>query len=342
MVTVKITETYDLSTQVNKMGLIGIHTPSTATITKVWGNLFKAHSHFRLTHCDVSMACASLLPADPLQIGTSEGDIAPQDMFNPILYSAMSNEGFNRLINRLYHDPQVAPEGSGGYSCLVREDIDTTELGVTGATPFDLYYGLLADSKNWRKAMPQSGLQIRGLYPIVYSVVSTYGNGMLRGTSTVNQTPEKCIGVDASDLVKIPTGGGTDTNVSMYGDGYAQGFLMKGPSMRLPSIPTTAYYASNASTGGSVYDPSYPPCYVCAIVLPPGKLNKFYFRMRITWYVEFTGLRSDIDAGLMSGLTNLGKFTYMTDYAEQSKTMDNLEDSIDTHDADLEHVMTSA
>ncbi|ADB24814.1 ORF9 [Chimpanzee stool associated circular ssDNA virus] len=87
---VKVSETYDLSTQTDKMGFVGIHTPEGKLVYNMWSGLFKNFRKFRYASCDVTMACASMLPADPLQIGVEAGDIAPQDMFNPILYKAVS------------------------------------------------------------------------------------------------------------------------------------------------------------------------------------------------------------------------------------------------------------
>ena len=39
MVTVRISETYDLSTKVGKMGIVGIHTPTGSLIDKLWPGL---------------------------------------------------------------------------------------------------------------------------------------------------------------------------------------------------------------------------------------------------------------------------------------------------------------
>ena len=97
---VRISETYDLSTQVGKMGLIAVHTHSFHAISGAWGGLAKNHKFMRLVNCDITMACASMLPADPLQIGTEAGDIAPQDMFNPILFKGGSSRSGRGLHSR--------------------------------------------------------------------------------------------------------------------------------------------------------------------------------------------------------------------------------------------------
>ena len=65
MVQVRISETYDLSTKVGKMGIVGIHTPTGGLIDKMWSGLVLQTDRFRFVKCDVAMACASMLPADP-------------------------------------------------------------------------------------------------------------------------------------------------------------------------------------------------------------------------------------------------------------------------------------
>ena len=184
MVTVRVSETYDLSTKVNKMGIVGIHTPTGSLIDKMWPGLVLQHKKMRFVKCDVAMACASMLPADPLQVGVEAGAIAPQDMFNPILYKAVSNDSMSNILAYLM--------GAGGEPALDFPNVDkgsivdinntlfTSSPGATGELSptydqFKMYYGLLADSNGWKKAMPQAGLTMRGLYPLVYQVIHPYG-----------------------------------------------------------------------------------------------------------------------------------------------------------------------
>ena len=63
---VKVSETYDLSTKTNKMGMLGIHTPDGKLVYSMWRGLFENFRKMRFVSCDVAMACASMLPADPL------------------------------------------------------------------------------------------------------------------------------------------------------------------------------------------------------------------------------------------------------------------------------------
>ena len=69
MVFVKVSETYDLSTKIGKMGIVGIHTPDSDLITRHYGGFVQNMKFAKFVQCDVAMACASMLPADPLRLG---------------------------------------------------------------------------------------------------------------------------------------------------------------------------------------------------------------------------------------------------------------------------------
>ena len=125
MVSVKISETYDLSTVIGSLGVIGIHTPSAAAIGRLWSGFQQNYRFMKFTGCDVSMACASMLPADPLQIGTESGDIAPADMFNPILYKAVSNESFENILAKM----------KAGQDLVVGNSVSEFDINSTTETP---------------------------------------------------------------------------------------------------------------------------------------------------------------------------------------------------------------
>ena len=156
MVQVRISETYDLSTKLNKMGIVGIHTPRGALIDQMWPGLVLQHKKFRFVKCDVAMACASMLPADPLQIGVEAGAIAPQDMFNPILYKAVSNDSMSQVLQYIVQAQQT---GSGTSATgLLQGSVASVNDPAFKADPedsvnidqFGIYYGLLSDTDGWR------------------------------------------------------------------------------------------------------------------------------------------------------------------------------------------------
>nr|QCC72708.1 capsid protein [Cressdnaviricota sp.] len=316
MVTVRVSETYDLSTKQNKMGIVGIHTPRGALISSLWGGLLQNHKMMRYVSCDVSMACASMLPADPLQIGVDAGDIAPQDMFNPILYKAVSNDSMSNLQAWLM-SVGVANAAVDKNSVI---DVNDTQFkfddGVA-INQFEMYYALLSDSDAWKKAMPQAGLQMKGLFPIVHEVVYNMNADDMKGLGYV-QNPTYPGSQD-----------GTSTHVNLAG--------MRGRALRMPAFPTIAH--ENNGNIKATPEQSKMDCYVAVIVLPPAKLNQLYYRLKVTWTIEFTGLRALTDINNWRYLANTGYQSYATDYATQSGKMSALEGMVDTDGASIEKIM---
>lgn len=322
MVTVRITETYDLSSKLDSMGVIGIHTPTASEITKVWGNMFNAHSHYKIKSMDCVMACASMLPADPLQIGSDAGQIAPSDMFNPILFTAVSNEGFNSIINKIFSGSSVG--NNANMSAVIKN------VGGSGSsyTAFDVYYALLAEPDRYRKAMPQAGMSMKHVVPIVYPLYGTYGNGLTPGS-------DGQVGKAPGDSAMSRAPGDEGTYVA-----NAVGWF-RGRPVPMPAIPTRGIYASSASTAGSQVNLSYPSTYVACIIVPPAKQNLMYFRLSITWNLEFFGIRSDLEDKNTLNLGIAGKSFYSTDYGEQSKNFEQKTDSVDVSGIDIEPIMLS-
>ena len=341
MVAVRVSETYDLSTKIGKMGLVGIHTPTGDLISRMWPGLILQHKKFKFVKCDVAMACASMLPADPLQIGVEAGSIAPQDMFNPILYKAVSNESMNQFQAWLNIVNQTAGLTGAFNQGSVVDVNDPTFLGEGGTNEvdqFSMYYALLADSDGWRKAMPQAGLEMRGLYPLVFQVVSQFGSG-----------PENSAG-DADANISVPSLTPADdqsptSNVMSVSS--IQNRTMRGPSMRMPAIDTTYFVGlGNADTdlapaGISVSTSldKVPPAYVGMIVLPPARQNQLYYRLKVTWTIEFAGLRSAVDISNWVNLERIGKLAYGSDYEAQSASMSAKTGMVDTAGSSITKIM---
>lgn len=314
MVTVSVSETYDLSTKPNKMSLIGVHTPPLSFVRKLWPGLFLNFKMVRFLSCDVSLACASVLPADPSQIGVEAGAIAPVDMLNPILYKAVSNESMSTLETRLAGMyPNSTDASVKGQSIIATKD-NATNL----EDEFPVYYGLLSNRDGWRVAMPQQGLSMTGLVPLVFEKL--YNNGTMSG-AVENTSADVYPGLR-------PNG-----SIVAY-----QSYAVKGNARPMPAINTTVFptgdlNASRVAPGftaanipstvdigeismvGQTTTPLVPPTYVAAICMPPSKLQTLYYRMVVRWKIEFTGLRpiteiTDWPAGLSSAST----FTYFSDY----------------------------
>ena len=172
MVFVKVRETYDLHTVQNKMTIIGIHTPKPDIIKANFPGLLMQCKAYRPVSADVKIACASVLPLDPQGIGLAEGDVAPEDVFNPILYKAISNIGMSQIEARITANSLdatgVAPVGGVDVVGQTADvDVDTATAEVD---EFPLYYGLLSNAHGWKTANPQSGLQMTNLRPMVFEI----------------------------------------------------------------------------------------------------------------------------------------------------------------------------
>lgn len=330
MVMVRVSETYDLSTKVGKLGMVGIHTPSGNLITRHYGGLCQNFKYARFVSCDVALACASMLPADPLQIGQDAGSIAPQDMFNPILYRAVSNESMNNFLAFLESGARASAITKGVDKNSV-VDINNANFmfNEQAVDQFQLYYGLLSNSDGWRKAMPQAGLEMRGLYPMVFRVNAN------------TAMPDANLGVMTDGNVAVTFGG-----ISATEGGVQNGHVsyMRGDGVRMPRFPTVGfgvneqYYLIGDVPGQSTLSHA-PLAYVGMIILPPAKLNQLYYRLKITWTIEFSDVRSQADILNWHSLAALGDVSYGTDYATQSKAMARTEGMVDTNGAELEKVM---
>lgn len=280
MVVVRMTEMYDMCTTKGKIGLIGIHTPSAEGMAKRWKGLFDNHRYYKILGCDVKIACASVLPADPLQVGVEAGDIAPQDMMNPILYCTMTNEGWNALVNRVYANI------TQGYN-----EIDTASVrgmpdafsGLSESEQETLYYQMLS-SDRFRKAMPQNGLTMSNVKPLVHQLVSTFGQS--GNTLVENQT-----GVNANVATTTALG------VPYQGNLNFANRVIRGKALPYPRLPCSIPGSKTGDSDGAyaglpngvpLLTVNAPFKTMCAcICLPPAKLNEFYFRMLVTWRIAF-------------------------------------------------------
>ncbi len=328
MVFVRVSETYDLSTKVDKMAIVGIHTPSNDLITRQWKGLFMNYGKVRLVSCDVTMACASILPADPLQVGVEAGSIAPQDMFNPILYKAVSNDSMNTFLQFLYgqqhaQDSNVVALSMGSIIDVHNTDFKDNEVNVD---QFKMYYGILSNSNGWKKAMPQAGLQMKGLYPLVFERLSNVGY-------TGNYT------TDAGIVPSVSDTGTFGNSIATYAKS------IRGNAKRMPAVPTVYFVQSNSQSNvdGQIVHTmdanNLPPAYVGLIILPPAKLNQLFYRLKVTWTVEFSDVRAMSDIQSWSGMAYIGEASYGTDYSAQASKMSSTTAMVDTDGADIQKIM---
>lgn len=316
MVFVKLTSMYDLSTAKDKMGIIAVKTPNMSYVQKKWSGLLRNFKYIRLHHCNVRASCASMLPADPLQVGIDAGQVAPQDLFNPILYKIVSNDSWEGVINRIYAiGTGNFTAGSGAISGSAGGDAFPS---ADAATSTNAYYGLLADD-SFRKVHPQAGLNISGVRPFVFPILNTIGTM----PTYVNEIEAPQTAVPAISS----TGGAayTETGAGSY---------LKGHAVPMPRLQT--YPIVTESTSGNTVTPMLgyiPPCYCIAIVTPPSAQTILYYRIVVEWVVEFIELRSDAMLGLINSLAQQGSASHYSNFYQPSS---KLEDSKEVESGALE------
>lgn len=327
MVFVKVRETYDLHTVQNKMTVIGIHTPKPDIIKANFPGLLMQCKAYRPVSADVRIACASVLPLDPLGIGTTEGDVAPEDMFNPILYKAISNIGMSQIEARiqLFNSTTSTIDVRGN---TVDVDVDSVS---SLADEFPLYYGLLSNAHGWKQANPQAGLEMTNLKPYVHEVLYNFGD----------QNGPAINGQSTSGFLGAPTGTDSGTTVAPQS--------IRGNAKPLPFINTASYTSSVVWPGygvpedASVSDPHvansegvvpWINCLVGCIIIPPSRLHELFYRMVVEWTIEFSQIRPIGEITNWTGLGVLGGMTHYQnyDYSETKKALTGTDESIMTED----------
>ncbi|ADB24811.1 putative capsid protein [Chimpanzee stool associated circular ssDNA virus] len=267
------------------------------------------------------------------------------------------------LLNRLYVGKAGSTSAIAMNSVVAQNDEDFGYDASKDVDQFAMYYGLLADSDGWRKAMPQAGLQMKGLKPLVFSMTTNFGQ------------PSN-VGLPNGAMVYTPNGAGKSSVENVADSTLFQ--YMRGPTMAMPALdtfiqcsgdtvplgedsvsPTPVPEVSGSSVpalSGTVNMPyswctpniDTPDAFVAAIVLPPAKLNRLYYRMKVTWTVEFSGLRPDTDLTNWYGLALAGVQSYGSDYITQTATIArststaNTSGMVDTGDVSLTKVMEGA
>lgn len=324
MVFVKVRETYDLHTLQNKMTVIGVHTPKAGIIKRNYPGLLMQCKSYRPVSCDIRLACASMLPLDPQGVGLGEGDVAPEDVFNPILYKAVSNFSMSQ-IEAFIHGNYNGWTSSG-------DSLDSTNDGLT-SDDFNIYYGLLADTHGWKHANPQAGLSMENVRPLVYEQVYNLGG--------VGVTDRAGVGVAAN--INIPTPDGTYMSIG------ANSF--RGKAKEMPWLNCTTGFVGSGTLntaapgfdyGNSTSDPlpvnaqlGVPaPKIMCAcICIPPSRLHQLFFRMVVEWTLEFSSIRSLGEITTFAGLAQIGNSQHVIDYDfGESKILAAETDFVDTTD----------
>lgn len=345
MVTVSISETYDLHTIVDKMSLIAIHTPKKELIQKMYPGLCMNYKYFRIKSVDVALSTAQTLPLSPDQIGLEAGQIHPQDMMNPILYKAVSNDSYSTLEARL---AGLLSPGTGSPGVIEGSMANVENDMVTGVSDeHGVYYSLLSNRDGFRIAHPQQGLHMKGLRPIVFQTL--YTNAVNCAVSGASGNPFTNVINEAS---------AADGQLALNGGST---YYFRGRGVPMPRINTTYITGVNPPGAGLVAGTNYqrngmgdgnpanfqckmpdiPPVMLGAILLPPvtATTGILYYRMVCRAWIEFSDVRPMTDITGFADMNVLSSSVYHTDYVEQSKAMDATTDMVDVKNAEIEKVM---
>lgn len=316
------------------MSLIGIHTPTKDLIQKTYPGLCMNAKYCRIVKTDVVISSInSTVSVTPDMLGTTSDDIAPEDVLNPILYKAVSNDSWSILEARLmgmYLQP--------GFNNVSGSQADIDNDAVTGLDDeFGVYYSLLSNRDGFKIAPIQQGLEMRGLVPLVFEKYYTFGE---------NQT---ALG-DAANVIRQTS------------DGVEIGSLgarsLRGRAHPMPRF-NTAYITSIADTGGAgaipngmgtgvpvntqSQMPDIPPVMLAAIVMPPSRRTTLWFRMVCRTWIEFSEVRPIQEITSFAQMSSsYASLVYHSDYNEQSKAMDHTTDMVDTKNAEIQKIMEGA
>lgn len=305
MVFVKVRETYDLHTLKNKLSVIGIHTPGASLIKRNYPGLLMQCKAYRPVSITARLACASMMPLGVQEVGVADGDVAPEDVFNPILYKAVSNFSMSQ-IEQLLHTPGLDPGG---------DLVDWKNDGVMASDDFGLYYGLLSDTHGWKHANPQAGLEMRDLVPLVYETYQNIGDNTPDGASA----PLNSINPDgniAIGNIPVQTFRGKPHPVPWINCTYPKS---AGPAKteELLDIQNPGFAPDvppNAQT-----DVPAPKIMCGCIIVPPSRLHTLFYRLVVEATLEFSTIRSLAEITTFGGLNYLGNNTHFMSYNYDSK-----------------------
>lgn len=340
MVVVSVSETYDLRTKVNKMTLIGIHTPKRELIQKTYPGLCMNSRYFRIKSVDVVLATAQKLPLGVDQIGLDTDKIRPQDIMNPILYKATSNDSFSTLEARLMG------MGFAQYNNIVGSMADIDNDSVAGlADEHNVYYSLLSNRDGWKMSPVQDGVRMKGLVPLVFEKWYTNGENMSPsgdGVPVIREVADQKLQVAYQNVVGMR---GRPHPMPKINTTYVTGVDASDEAMHANwenngmSAPTGSNPGKPANF--QVQMPDIPPVMLGCIVLPPATATSgiIYYRMVTRAYIEFSDVRPITEITSFAQMDSFAPMVYHSDYNEQSKIMDATTDMVDVKNADIEKIM---
>lgn len=352
MVTVSISEVFDLSTVKDKMTLIGVHTPTKELIQKTYPGLCMNSKYCRIVKTDVVLSAVSgTVAITPDMVGdNSVNGIAPEDVLNPILYKAVSNDSWSTLEARLMGLYAQAHSYTAFPAPLIKGSQAFAENDeVTGLDDeFGVYYSLLSHRDGFKIAPIQAGLEMRGLVPMVFEKYYTHGENV---GSNVNSDVGSAIveGDDGKLRKEAPNPRamrGRPHPMPRFNTTYLTGInpgqntVMTPDPVRGTNFQNAGMGANQSPTNYQIEMPDIPPVMLACILMPPCKKTKLFFRMRVRTWLEFSEVRPIQEITSFSDMETLyAPLVYHSDYAEQSSKMDVKTDLVDTKNADITKIM---
>lgn len=345
MVTVSVSETFDLSTKLGKMTLIGIHTPKKELIQKMYPGFAMQYKYFRINSVSVIMAgVTGNYAISPQDIGVADSQIAPEDMLNPILFKAVSNNSWSTMEARLaglgyqiqnggepnYANPKIVGDMAftEDDSVVYNDNPPTDEFGV--------YYSLLSDPAGFRLGHISKGVQMKNLRPLVYEKWYSHGVNGAHGIAEVGDgggyerveiPPREFLG-KAHRMPKINTTYLTGVTARI-GDGEVLGENMQSNGMD-DGLPRNVHCKM----------PDIEPVMCGMILLPPCRRTKMFYRMVVRASISFFGKRPMTEVTSFSQMdTELEPILYHSDYADQSSKMEKTTDFVDVANGNIEKIM---
>lgn len=311
-VSLTINETYDINTLKDKMAVIGIRTPSPGLVNKYIDT--RQFKKVKFNSCSIRLASASQLPVDPLGVGFEAGQIAPQDIMNPLLFKAVSGESFSAVLDCIYNGRDVAAnpdfyyEGSLDINHVSEStDVDPGSGDPTAsdftASAYDIYYTLLHDG-TFRPAHPQQGLVVNNLVPLVRDIHSSMPMASYLGSTQSKWLPaaysfgnDNIRSANPNPLSETDGVGYVWTDIDTRNAAYNSfNFIMSGKTRPMPAFNTQVALGMDNPC-------AWPYTYVGCLVVPPYKMASLYMRMVVSWHVTLSefipifkrGSRGDTD-----------------------------------------------
>lgn len=336
MVMVSVSETYDLHTEVDKMTVIGIHTPTKELIQKTYPGLCMNSKYFRIDHVDFMLSTAQTLPLGVDQIGLDQNKIHPQDMMNPILYKAVSNDSWSTLEARLMGmDVQRVGFNLKGSMALVNDE------SVTGlADEHGVYYSLLANRDGFKTAHPQQGLTMKGLVPLVFDAWYSHGENVDHDTNSAMGIIEDNQGNLLPGSIPARSFRGRPHPMPKMNTTYLTDLMNSTPGASGGKLDNGM--GDGTPLNSQIRMPNIDPIMLGCVVLPPVSATTgiIYYRMVCRAFIEFSEVRPIQEIASFAQMnSNYASLVYHTDYGEQSKSMDQTTDLVDIKNGSIEKIM---